>query len=70
MDNDHGGSIEQERPLHHLAWIDRGVINGALLLHLVGDEVVLPVQEEDANLFYLSEGHGRLAVVEQGLPVA
>jgi hypothetical protein len=39
-----------ERPLHHLAHIDRGVIDGALLLHLVGDDLVALVEEQDADL--------------------
>ena len=39
-----------ERPLHHLAHIDRGVIDGALLLHLVGDDLVALVEEQDAEL--------------------
>ena len=39
-----------ERPLHHLAHIDGGVIDGALLLHLVGDDLVALVEEQDAEL--------------------
>jgi hypothetical protein len=38
-----------ERPLHHLSYIDRGVIDGALLLHLIGDDLVALVEEQDAE---------------------
>src|SRR5215510_14033689 len=42
-------------PLHHLAHIDRGVIDGARLLHLVGDDLVALVEEEDAELLLVLE---------------
>jgi hypothetical protein len=44
MGEDHGGGIEEERPLQHLARIDRCVVDGALLLHLVGNQVVLAMR--------------------------
>src|SRR5262245_9624188 len=37
-----------ERPLNQLAYIDRSVIDGALLLHLVGDDLAALVAEQDA----------------------
>ena len=46
-----------ERPLHHLAHIDRRVIDGALLLHLVGDDLVALVEEQDAELLLGLEAH-------------
>ena len=54
MDKDHGGGIEEKRPLHDLAWIYGGMVDSALLVHLVGDEVVLPVEEEDPELLNLN----------------
>jgi len=39
-----------ERALHHLAYIDRGVVNGSLLLHLVGDDLIALVEEQDTEV--------------------
>ena len=44
-----GGCRQLQRPLHHLAHIDRGVIDGAGLLHLVGDDLIALVEEDDAD---------------------
>ena len=47
----HDGRCRQlQRPLHNLAHIDRGVVNGALLLHLIGDHLIALVEEQDAEL--------------------
>jgi hypothetical protein len=54
--------------LHHFARIDRRVVDRALLLHLVGDQLVLLVEEEDAELFACFEGHGGAAIVDNRLP--
>ena len=44
----HDGRRRQlERPLHHLAYIDRRMVDGAGLLHLVGDDLIAFVQEQD-----------------------
>ncbi len=40
-----GARRKLQRPLDHLARIDRGVIDGPFLLHLVGDQLVLLVEE-------------------------
>jgi hypothetical protein len=47
---DDRGSGKLERALDHLARIDRGVIDGADLLALVGDQVVALVEKQDAKL--------------------
>jgi hypothetical protein len=48
--HEHDGRCRQfERPLHHLPHIDRGVVDGASLLHLVGDHLVALVEEQDAE---------------------
>lgn len=39
-----------QRPLHHFARIDRRVVHRAALLHLVEDELVALVEEQDAEL--------------------
>ena len=51
VDEDDGRCRELERPFQHLADIDRRVVDGSLLLHLVGDEIVLAVEKQDAELF-------------------
>ncbi len=69
VDQDDGARGEFERSFHHLAWIDRRVIDGAGLLHLVGDQAVLLVEEQDTELLAVLEGHGRAAIVEKLRPV-
>jgi len=44
------GGRQLQRPLHHLPHIDRRVVDGALLLDLVGDHLVALVEEQDAEL--------------------
>ena len=39
-----------QRALHHLAHVDRGMVDGAVALHLVGDEAVALVEKQDAEL--------------------
>src|SRR5260370_41301422 len=55
--------------LDDLARIDRRVVDGAALLDLVGDQHVLAVEEEDAELFGLLVRQGDVAVVDELLPV-
>jgi hypothetical protein len=54
--------------LDHFARIDRSVDDGAALLHLIGDQPVLFVEKEDAELFDVLERHGRAAIVDQRRP--
>ena len=49
---DHGGGGEFERAFDHLARIDRGVIDGAGLVLLVGDQVVALVEEQNAEMLF------------------
>ena len=51
-----------------LARIDRRVVDRAGLLHLVGDQRVLLVEEQDAELLALLERHRRAAIVEHLRP--
>ena len=62
-------ALSVERALHHLARIDRRVVDGAALLHLVGDQHVLAVEEQDAELLGLLVRERGVAVVDQLLPV-
>ena len=65
---DDGGRGKLERAADHLARIDRRVVDRAGLLHLVGEELVLLVEEEDAELLALLVGHGGAAIVEKRRP--
>src|SRR6266446_5387218 len=65
---DHGGGGEFERALDHLARIDRGVIDGAGLMLLVGDQVVTLVEEQNAEVLLALEGHGGPTIVEHVRP--
>ena len=58
-----------EGALDDLARIDRRVVDRAALLDLVGDQHVLAVEEEDAELLGLLVGEGSVAIVDQLLPV-
>ena len=69
MHQDQRGGVQRQRALHHLARIDRRVIDGAALLHFVGDQHVLAVEEEDAELLGLLVRQCRVAVVDELLPV-
>ena len=51
LDQDDGAGGELRRPLHRLADVDRGVVDGAGLLHLVGHQPVLLVEKQNAELF-------------------
>ena len=66
QDQRRGGQFE--RALDHLARIDRRMIDGAGLLHFVGDEPVALVEEEHAELLFVGEGLRRAAIVEHACP--
>src|SRR5690554_482959 len=65
---DDGGSGEFERAADHLARIDGGVIDGAGLLHLIGDQPVFLVQKQNAELLDALIGHLAVAVLDQLRP--
>ncbi|MNO00297.1 hypothetical protein D3C81_2201630 [compost metagenome] len=50
MDDDHGAGGQFQRPAHHFARIDGGVVDRAPVLNLVEDQLVLLVEVEDAEL--------------------
>ena len=66
QDQSRGGQFQ--RPFDHLARIDRRVVDGARLLHLVGDERVALVEEEQAELFLVHECHGGAAIIDHRTP--
>src|SRR5437660_12056994 len=67
--NDEGGGVEDQGTLHNFSRVNGRVINGTALLHLVGDEIVLAVKEQDSKLFNLLVRHCSLQVSDQRLPI-
>lgn len=47
VDQDQGACVQHQRPLDHLAWIDRDMIDRAGREKLIGDDAVLAVEVED-----------------------
>ena len=70
VDQHDGRSAQLERALDDLAGVDGRMVYGAFLLNLVGNQLVLLVEEEDAELFVVAEGHGGAHIVEDGVPGA
>src|SRR6476646_10788531 len=62
------GCRQLKRPFHHLAHIDRRVIDGAFLLHVVCDDLVALVEEQNAELLLGLEAHRGAAMVEHLAP--
>ena len=68
MHEDERRRVELQRAPRHLAGIDGHVVDGALALRLVGDQHVLAVEEEDAELLGVAVGHHRAAVGHELVP--
>ena len=68
MDENQCGGVELQGALDHLARIDRRVVDRSRALHLVGDEGVLLVEEENAELLARLMGHRRRDIIENGGP--
>ena len=49
VDQDQGAGVQHQRPLDHLAWIDRDMIDCAGREKLIGDDAVLAVEIEDVE---------------------
>ena len=47
MDQDQGAGVQHQRPLDHLARIDRDMVDRAGREKLIGDDAVLAVEIED-----------------------
>ncbi len=52
MDQDQGAGVQNQRPLDHLARIDRDMVNRAGREKLIGDDSVLAVEIEDVEALY------------------
>ena len=63
-----GWSSKRQGALHHFAGVDGRVVHGALLLHLVGHQLVFPVKKENAELLLVLERHGGAAILEDQSP--
>ena len=58
MDQDQGAGVQHQRPLDHLARIDRDMVDRAGREKLIGDDAVLAVEIEDVEaLDRTSDGH-------------
>ena len=66
--HDDGRGMQGQGPPHHLARVQRRVIDGALLLDFVADQHVLAVQKQQAKLFGAQRRHGGAAIVQQIQP--
>ena len=64
------GGGQLERALDHLARVERRVVDRAAALHLVADQDVLAVEEQDAEMLGRLVLHGELEVVDQRRPGA
>lgn len=65
---DDRGGAKFKRTFHDFTWVGRGVVHGAGLLDLIGDQFVLFIQEQDAEALPRFMGHGRRAVIQQARP--
>ena len=61
--NDRRGA-KFECPPHDLARVNRGMIDGANALNLIGDEMVLLVEKEHAEFLVIEKGHCGPAIVD------
>jgi hypothetical protein len=64
MHQDDRRRAEVERALDDFTRIYRSMVHCAALLHLVGDQRVLAVQEEQAELFRRLVRHDALAIIQ------
>ena len=65
---DQRAGVQFQRALHDLTRVDRDMVDGALGLFLIGDQHVLAVKKQDAELFGFAVGHGGVAIVQQRIP--
>jgi len=67
VDQDQGAGVQHQRPLDHLARIDRDMIDCAGRQKLIGDDAVLAVEIEDMEPLD-GTSDGQRAIVHQRLP--
>lgn len=69
MYQNNGGGMKLKRSLNDFPWIDRGMVNRAFLLFLIGNQTIFPVQKQDTELLILLMAELDLAIINKGLPV-
>jgi len=70
VDQHDGRGGQFQRPAHDLARIDRRMVDRADLRHLIGDQGVLLVEKQDAELLARLEGHGGAARIDHRRPAS
>jgi hypothetical protein len=65
---DERGCRQFQRALDHLARIDRRMIDGADLLHLIGDQLVALVEKQLAKLLLVGKRHAGAAIADHVIP--
>ena len=70
MQQDDGRGVQVERALDHFPWVEQCVVDGAALLHFVGDQLVLTVEEQNSGLLLRFVSHCRLAIGKHLIPRA
>ena len=65
---DQGRGALFQGALDDLAGIDRGMIDSALRLHLIGDQDILAVEIQHPEFLSWRAGHGRHAIIDQRRP--
>ena len=65
---DDGGRRQLQRALDHFARINRSMIDGADLLHFVGDELIALVEKQYAQLLPVGKSLRGAAIVKHGRP--
>ncbi len=69
VDQDQGAGVQHQRPLDHLARIDRDMVDRAGREKLIGDDAILAVEVEDMEALD-GPSDAESAVVHQRLPAA
>ena len=70
VDQNNGGGGEFQSPFDHFARIDRRVVHRARLLDFIGNQFVLLVEKQDAELLAGLVSHGRGAIFDHLIPRA
>ena len=68
MRQDDRGGVARQPLLHHLARVNRHMVDRALGLLFIRDQHVFSVKEQHAKLFGFAVRHGGMAIVQQRVP--
>src|SRR5512144_2305684 len=69
MDHDDRGGVKDERSLNDFAGIDRRMVDGPFVLHLVGKQHIATVEEKSSKLLDLFVSHRRPEIDEELVPI-